>query len=204
MGWAQSPPVSVVIIHDVTVIDVTGAPAQPHRTVIVREGRIEEIASSAMGMGGKLPGVHVDGSGKFMIPGLWDMHVHMVFGTWFPRGKEITLPLFVANGVTGVRDMGGELDVLQHWRKEIAAGTLIGPRMIISGPMLDGPQPRFPSSIAVSSPEDGRHAVDAIADSARRRFCHRRRGTPAAHHFCRACAGFCSRVRGLECWPEEF
>ena len=108
MGWAQSPPVPVVIIHDVTVIDVTGAPARPHRTVIVREGRIEEIASSAMGMGGKLPGVHVDGSGKFMIPGLWDMHVHMVFGTWFPRGKEITLPLFVANGVTGVRDMGGE------------------------------------------------------------------------------------------------
>ncbi len=162
MGWAQSPPVSVVIIHDVTVIDVTGAPAQPHRTVIVREGRIEEIASSAMGMGGKLPGVHVDGSGKFMIPGLWDMHVHMVFGTWFPRGKEITLPVFVANGVTGVRDMGGELDVLRQWRKEIAAGTLIGPRMIISGPMLDGPQPRFPSSIAVSSPEDGRHAVDDL------------------------------------------
>src|SRR5260370_42588981 len=158
MGWAQSPPVSVVIIHDVTVIDVTGEPAQPHRTVIVREGRIEEIASSAMGMGGKLPGVHVDGSGKFMIPGLWDMHVHMVFGTWFPRGKEITLPPFVANGVTGVRDMGGELDVLQQWRKEIAAGTLIGPRMIISGPMLDGPEPRFPISMPVSTPVSGRRA----------------------------------------------
>jgi imidazolonepropionase-like amidohydrolase len=157
--YAQSSP---LIIHDVTVIDATGAPAQAHRTVIVRNGKIEEIGNSGMGMGGKLPGVHVDGSGKFLIPGLWDMHVHMVFGDWFPHGKEVTLPLFIANGVTGVRDMGGELEVLQQWRKEIAAGTLIGPRMIISGPMLDGPQPRFPSSIAIKTPEDGRRAVDDL------------------------------------------
>jgi imidazolonepropionase-like amidohydrolase len=157
---AQSASPSVLIIHDVTVIDATGAPAQTHRTVIVRDGKIEEIGSSAEGMGGKLAGVHVDGSGKFLIPGLWDMHVHMVFGDWFPRGKEVTLPLFIANGVTGVRDMGGELEVLQQWRKEISAGTLIGPRMVISGPMLDGPQPRFPSSIAIKTPEDGRRAVD--------------------------------------------
>ncbi|MCU1303963.1 MAG: amidohydrolase [Candidatus Sulfotelmatobacter sp.] len=115
-----------------------------------------------MGMAGKLPGVHVDGSGKFLIPGLWDMHVHLVFGTWFPHSKEIALPLFIANGITGVRDMGGELDTLRQWRKEIAAGTLVGPRMIISGPMLDGPQPRFPSSIAISTPEDGRRAVDDL------------------------------------------
>ena len=123
---------------------------------------IEEVGSSAGGMGAKLSGTHVDGSGKFLIPGLWDMHVHMVFGDWFPRGKEVTLPLFIANGVTGVRDMGGELEVLQQWRKEIAAGTLIGPRMVISGPMLDGPQPRFPSSIAIKTPEDGRRAVDDL------------------------------------------
>jgi imidazolonepropionase-like amidohydrolase len=158
---AQSSP-SVLIIHDVTVIDTTGGPPQAHRTVIVRDGRIEAVGSSAGGMGGKLGGVHLDGSGKFLIPGLWDMHVHMVFGDWFPRGKEITLPLFIANGITGVRDMGGELDVLQQWRKEISAGTLIGPRMVIPGPMLDGPQPRFPSSVAIKTPDDGRRAVDDL------------------------------------------
>jgi len=159
---AQSSAPSVLVIHDVTVIDATGAPPQAHRTVIVHDGKIEEVGSSWGGMGGKLPGVHVDGTGKFLIPGLWDMHVHMVFGDWFPRGKDVTLPLFIANGVTGVRDMGGELDILQQWRKEIAAGTLIGPRMVISGPMLDGPQPRFPSSIAIKTPEDGRRAVDEL------------------------------------------
>jgi imidazolonepropionase-like amidohydrolase len=159
---AQSSTPSVLIIQDVTVIDATGAPAQPHCTVIVRDGRIEDIRSSATGIGGKLPGTHIDGTGKFLIPGLWDMHVHMVFGDRFPRGKEVTLPLFVANGITGVRDMGGELDILRQWCKEIAAGTLIGPRMVISGPMLDGPQPRFPSSIAITTPDDGRRAVDDL------------------------------------------
>src|ERR1700687_2081956 len=159
VGRAQSTP-SVLIIHDVTVIDVTGAPAQPHRVVIVRDGKIEEVGNSREGMGGKLSGVHIDGSGKFLIPGLWDMHVHMVFGDWFPRGKDVTLPLFIANGVTGVRDMGGDVEVLQQWRKEINAGTLIGPRMVITGPMLDGPQPRFPSSLAIMTPDGGRHADD--------------------------------------------
>ena len=113
------------------MIDVTGGPTQTHRTVIVRDGKIEEIGSSGGGSDGELQGLRVDGAGKFLIPGLWDMHVHMVFGDWFPRGKEVTLPLFIANGITGVRDMGGELEVLQQWRKEIAAGTLIGPRMVI-------------------------------------------------------------------------
>src|SRR5665811_810153 len=159
-GQPASP--SVLIIRDVTVIDVTGGPAQTHRTVIVRDGKIAEIGSSAEGVGGKLQSVQVDGTGKFLIPGLWDMHVHMVFGDWFPRGKEVTLPLFIANGITGVRDMGGELEVLQQWRKEITAGTLIGPRMVISGPMLDGPHPRFPSSIAIATPDDGRRAVDDL------------------------------------------
>src|SRR6185369_8577348 len=78
------------------------------------------------------------------------------------HGKDITLPLFIANGITGVRDMGGELEVLQQWRKEISAGTLLGPRIVMSGPMLDGPKPRFPSSIAITTAEDGRRAVDDL------------------------------------------
>jgi imidazolonepropionase-like amidohydrolase len=161
-GFAQSSAPSTLVIHDVTLIDATGAPAKPHQTVIVEGGKITAIDNSAMGFAGKLPGTHVDGTGKFLIPGLWDMHVHMVFGDWFPHGKEITLPLFIANGITGVRDMGGELDVLQQWRREIAEGKLIGPRIVMSGPMLDGPQPRFPSSIAIKTPEDGRRAVDDL------------------------------------------
>lgn len=155
---AQSPH-APLIIENVTVIDATGAPAQTHRTVIVEDGHIQGIYETRRTPKGAR---RINGAGKFLIPGLWDMHVHTVFGDWFPHGKKIALPLFIANGVTGVRDMGGELDVLQQWRKEIAAGTLLGPRMVIAGPMLDGPQPRFPSSIAIATPDDGRRAVDDL------------------------------------------
>ena len=150
-----------LIIQNVTIVDVTGGALLSHRTVVVREGKIVDIAEANAAAGDK-KAIRVKGTAKFLIPGLWDMHVHMVFGDWFPRGKEITVPLFVANGITGVRDMGGELDVLQQWRKEIEAGTMIGPRIVMSGPMLDGPQPRFPSSIAIKTPEDGRRAVDDL------------------------------------------
>ena len=158
ISCAQStyPP---LVIENVTIIDVTGAPAQTHRTVIVQDSHIQGIYESKHALKGA---IHINGTGKFLIPGLWDMHVHTVFGDWFPHSKEIALPLFIANGITGVRDMGGELDVLQQWRKEIAAGTLLGPRMVIGGPMLDGPHPRFPSSVAITTPEDGRRTVDDL------------------------------------------
>jgi imidazolonepropionase-like amidohydrolase len=159
---AQSPAAPItLLIHDVTVIDATGSAPQLHRTIVIHNHHIQGIYAADTYRSRKSDRI-VEGQGKFLIPGLWDMHVHMVFGDWFPHGKEVTLPLFIANGVTGVRDMGGELEVLQQWRKEIAAGTLLGPRMVISGPMLDGPQPRFPSSIAIKTPDDGRRAVDDL------------------------------------------
>ena len=161
IACAQSPRDSVLSIVNTTIIDVNGRPPLAHRTVVVRNGKIDDIRYSTE-FKGKLPGLQVNGTGKFLIPGLWDMHVHTVFGDWFPHAKEITLPLFIANGITGVRDMGSELDTLQQWRKEITAGTLVGPRIVMAGPMLDGPQPRFPSSIAIKTPEDGRRAVDDL------------------------------------------
>ena len=154
---AQSTP--VFSIGNVTIIDVTGGPPKLHRTVVIRDGKIDDIRYADEK---KVKGQEINGTGKFLIPGLWDMHVHIVFGDWFPHAKEITLPLFIANGVTGVRDMGSDLDPLQQWRKEISAGTLTGPRIVMSGPMLDGPQPRFPASIAIKTPEDGRRAVDDL------------------------------------------
>ena len=152
---------SILVFTHVNVIDATGSPLQPDRTVIIRGNRIAEIAKSGQA---KIPADAqvVDARGKYLIPGLWDMHVHTVFGDWLPRDEKITLPLFVANGITGVRDMGGDLDVLKVWRSEIAVGKLLGPRMVIAGPMLDGPVPRFPSSAPVATAADGRRVVDDL------------------------------------------
>src|SRR5690349_4901597 len=83
MLGAQSPP-SILIIHDVTVIDVTGGPAQAHRSVFVSAGRIVDIVTKEKLKSANIIAANwVDGRGKFLIPGLWDMHVHMVFGDWF-------------------------------------------------------------------------------------------------------------------------
>jgi imidazolonepropionase-like amidohydrolase len=135
-------------------------------TVIIDGARIVSVSHSPSFLPGERKPTRVDGTGQFLIPGLWDMHVHSAFGDWFPGGRDIILPLFIANGVTGVRDMGGDVPVLTGWRKQIASGEIIGPRMIISGPMLDALLPdgklRFPSSVAVTTPETAAAAVDSL------------------------------------------
>ena len=91
------------LINDVTVIDGTGKPERPHMRVAVKDGRIESVeqlsANSKMPVGYKV----IDGSGKFLIPGLWDVHVHLV------NLDEVAIPVLPAYGITSVRDMGGNV-----------------------------------------------------------------------------------------------
>jgi len=156
---AQKPAADdLLVLNNVTVVDVQTGALQPEQTVILERNHIASVGPSKLA---KYPrnAPFVNCRGLFLIPGLWDMHVHLVFGDWFPGAQDISLPLFVANGVTGVRDMGSELGIVQDWRNEIEAGRLIGPRIYTPGPMLDGPKPRFPSSVAIATPEDARRAV---------------------------------------------
>ncbi len=162
---AQKPsPNDLVVINNVSVVDVRSGAVLADQTVILERNRIASVGPSKSA---KYPrnAPSVNGHGYFLIPGLWDMHVHLVFGDWFPGAQDVTLPLLIANGVTGVRDMGSELEIVQDWRNEIEAGRLLGPRIFTSGPMLDGPKPRFPSSIAITTAEDGRRAVDTLKQS---------------------------------------
>ncbi|MHC4555843.1 MAG: ankyrin repeat domain-containing protein [Planctomycetota bacterium] len=143
---------ALVFTH-VTVIDATGAPAKPDMTVVVRGGRIAALGKTASL---DVPeNAHVvDATGKFLIPGLWDMHIH----PWL--GKNY-LALFTANGVTGVRVMEGE-PVYHKWRQEISAGKLIGPRMVISSPIVDGPESILPDPTVVSNEGEGRQVVRKV------------------------------------------
>ena len=161
---ADSAPERSLAFTHVNLIDATGTPAQPDMTVIVAGQRIASIDKSAAAR--IPPGTQVvDGTGEYLIPGLWDMHVHEIFGDWVPEDDKITPLLFVANGITGVRDMGGDLEPLKKWRARAASGEMIAPRMVISGPMLDGPVPHFPSSAPVKDAADGRRVVDELVDA---------------------------------------
>ena len=156
---------TTVVIEHVTVINPGTSSVRPNRTVVVIGDRITSVSDSADANRPQNARV-IDATGKYLIPGLWDMHVHSAFGDWFPGGRDIILPLFIANGVTGVRDMGGDILVLQEWRRQITVGEIVGPRMVISGPMLDAYLPdgklRFPSSIAVTTPASAVAAVDSL------------------------------------------
>lgn len=133
-----------LVIADVTVVPMTGAAALPHRTVIVRGDRIAAVApASAVTIP---PGAtRIAGTGKWLMPGLADMHVH----TW----NERDLTMFVAAGVTTVRNMYGS-DQHLAWRAAIAAGERLGPTIVTASPLLDGEPPVWPGSVVLTRPEE--------------------------------------------------
>ncbi len=154
-GQAKQDARPLVFAH-VTVIDMTGAAAKPDMTVVITGDRITEVGKSDKV---KLPkdAQVVEAAGKFLIPGLWDMHVH----TW---DKNYFFPLYIANGITGVRDMFGPVPPIKQWRKEIEDGVTLGPRIVAAGPIVDGPKPVWPGSIGVSNAEEGRKAVTTVKE----------------------------------------
>ena len=130
---AQSPSVAVT---NVTLIDATGAPPRPMTTVIVNGGRIVTIGPADRI---RVPenAVVVDGAGKFLIPGLWDMHVHV--GSYENAVK--LLPRLVGYGVTGIRDMASDPDDILRLRRATEDSTTLGPQIVAAGPILQGPLP---------------------------------------------------------------
>jgi len=156
---AAEPP--LVIAH-VSLVDVALGSLVPDQTVVVRSGRIAQAGDAALSAVPQGATV-VDGRGRYLMPGLWDSHVHALFDAEVARSF---LPRFVAEGVTGVRDMGGKVEVLRAARFAILAGTLIGPRIVAAGAVVDGPHPADPAvSIAVGDSGAARAAVDSLARS---------------------------------------
>ena len=145
-------------ITDVTVIDTTGAPPKAGQSVVVEGGRISQVGDAKKVHAPK-GGQVVNARGLYVIPGLWDMHMHV----W---ETERTFPLLIANGVLGVRNMGGHLDDLKRWRALVIDGELLGPRMIISGPLVDGLDPAHPDhSVIVHDPAEAAAIVDSLKQS---------------------------------------
>jgi imidazolonepropionase-like amidohydrolase len=115
-------------IAGVNVVDVVTGRIVPNGTVVVKGDTITHVIYD-----GAIPRdvEIVDGRNKFLIPGLWDMHAHI-------QGNEKAwLPLYLANGVTGIRDMGADLDFILDARDATASGRTLGPRIVAAGPILD-------------------------------------------------------------------
>jgi imidazolonepropionase-like amidohydrolase len=139
----------------VTVVGMTrSAESMPDQTVVIRDGQIQ-----AVGPRGEVTvpvdAVRIDGAGKYLMPGLADMHVHLEYFE-----DPSILKLFLANGVTTVRNMDGRPRILE-WKKQIEEGTLLGPLIYTAGPLLDGDPPLRTDNLVVRNAEEARAAVIA-------------------------------------------
>jgi imidazolonepropionase-like amidohydrolase len=161
---APTPGTGSIAIQHVTVIDVETGRRAADQTVIVTGNRIAAVGR-ATGVKTPAGAQLLDGTGKFLIPGLWEAHFHAIHLEY-----ERTLPIAVARGITDARDMGAPIPYLLRARKSLSAG-LLAPRMFVAGPELDGvASPAltqfFPpgEETIVTTPEEGRKMVDQLAD----------------------------------------
>lgn len=145
-------------ITGVNLIDATGRPTQSNMTVVVTGERIAAIGKTGKV---KIPANAeiVDGAGKFLIPGLWDSHLHLTIAVDQTGTTELLSPMLVAYGVTTVREMGGDWLRIQQLRSAIASGQIVGPRIFAPGPFVDGPQPADVNFQPVANEAEARQAV---------------------------------------------
>ncbi len=150
---------ATLIFTNVNVVNTRDGGIEQGVTVVITKDRI-----TGLGKVGFVPEQRnvqvINANGKYLVAGLWDMHVHSAFVSpaW---DEKLIYPLYIANGVTGVRDMGGDPDALETRRRRIESGELLGPHLVLAGPFLAGGK-GDQQTIAVNTPEDARRAVDAI------------------------------------------
>lgn len=165
--WSCTPNTTVetvpeLAITNVSIIDAASG-QQNNKTILIKDDRIigvidnEEYSASDMTL-------HLDGAGKYLIPGLWDAHVHFVYNTQIAPAM---FDLFLVNGVTSVRDTGGKIEEVKPFKEAANKNPGLAPRVMIAGPLIDGlprvydgSSPGRPElSVGVNSPEEARQMV---------------------------------------------
>jgi len=153
---AQTSP-TVLVLRGGTLVDVASGKEIADSTIVMQGERIEQIGlgNTAIPEGAQI----IDAKGKWIIPGLIDSHAHA------ENPDETPFSLYLANGVTTIRNPGGNLTVLRLTRERLIRGELVGPRLFFSGPLLDGIPPVWPDmSLLVDTAQRARSAVNFLAD----------------------------------------
>jgi Amidohydrolase family len=147
VGFAQT-----VLIKNAVIVDVEDGKLISNRQLLIRNGVIESIHKSNASV---TTDSVIDAKGMYLIPGLWDFHTHI----W---NDATTFPLLIANGVTGVRGMFEDVNNVKRWRQNISDGKYPALSIFSAGPIVDGPKPVWPNSVAVSNAAQGRKVVDSL------------------------------------------
>jgi len=153
---AQTSP-TVLVLRGGTLVNVASGKEISDSVIVMRGERIEQVGSGNTGIpdGAQI----IDAKGKWIIPGLIDSHAHA------ENPDDTPFSLYLTNGVTTIRNPGGNITVLRLTRERLLRGELIGPRLFFSGPLLDGVPPVWPDlSLLVDTPQRARSAVNFLAD----------------------------------------
>ncbi len=156
---AQAHAQSDTLISDVTIVDVTEGTLTPDQSVLIRDGHIVAVGPEITADANT---TRIDGAGGYLIPGLWDSHVHIFSSATEP---DTALPLYLINGVTGIRDMGALWPIAdqQALQARIEAGEVPGPRLVLSGAWVDASPGSWPGMFLADTPEGAREVVARIA-----------------------------------------
>ena len=151
-----------LVILNARIINVENESVSEGQSIFISDGEIVEVRKGVdkeQFLADRL----IDADGKFVMPGLWDNHVHFRGGDTLVEENKDLLPLFLAYGITTVRDAGGDITPsVMKWKDQIANGELDGPRIFSSGPKLDGDKPAWPGSIKVTSKAEIVAALDSL------------------------------------------
>ena len=157
---------NLLAFTSVNIVDVIEGKVTTNQTVIISGDQItgiDHVDSLQIPVHARVIGAR----GKYLIPGLWDMHVHLddlPYLHMTPEEKQIALPMYVANGVTGVRDMGGNLNQLNEWRLQARMEEIVAPTIVAAGPYVGGNPPAWPYNILkLSSANEAKKAVRTLS-----------------------------------------
>lgn len=156
----SDPAASDTLVTNVTLVDVETGTLARQQSVLISGARIAGIGATIPAPAGA---AEIDGSGAYLIPGLWDSHVH-IFSS--PTEPDSALPLYLINGVTGLRDMGAlwPITAQRALQARIAAGETLGPRLVLSGAWVDASPGSWPGMFLADTAEAARSVVARIAD----------------------------------------
>lgn len=158
---SREPEADLLIAH-VNRIDLETGTVYPNQFIFITGDRITAVGDSSI-IEKYSTKETLDASGKFLMTGLWDNHVHFRGGDSLIAENKNLLNLYVANGITTVRDAGGDLTAsVQNWQSQIAEGSLTGPDIYTSGPKIDGPGATWAGSLEVSTEVEIQRALDSL------------------------------------------
>lgn len=162
-GPAAAKAAADLLIHDATLIDVAAGKVRPHQSVAISGDTIIAVGpASAIGRRYQAK-TRIDARGRFIMPGLWDMHVHFGGGPELVEENRNLLPIYVAYGITAVRDCAADIsEAVYRWRDQTASGALLSPAIFTSGPKLEGYKPLWKGTIEVGMPAEVDGALDRL------------------------------------------